>query len=346
MAKKKMKAAVFSEYGGSDVVEVRDVAVPEPGPGEVRIAVEAAAMNHLDLWVRRGLPIETPMPHIGGSDIAGTVDALGPGVEDVPVGVRVVVDPSIGYDWYEGLRRGPSFRDAAFRIIGEHTQGGFAEYVVVPASNLLEIPEGFPSPEASAAGLAFVTAWRALMHRGELQAGERVLITGASGGVGTAAILIALHAGAEVYALTGGPEKVELVESLGAHVVYDRHKVDFSREIWRDSAKRGVHLAYDTVGETVWAQCLRCLGLGGRLVTSGATTGSRGATEIRLVFWKQLSILGSTMGTPAEFRQVMRLVFSGALSPVIHEVLPLSEARRAHELLEAGKVFGKLVLVP
>ncbi|HSG46255.1 MAG TPA: alcohol dehydrogenase catalytic domain-containing protein, partial [Longimicrobiales bacterium] len=148
-----MKAAVFSEFGGPDVVQITDVPVPEPGPGEVRIKVAASSMNHLDLWIRRGLPIETPMPHIGGSDIAGTVDALGAGVVGVPAGGRVVVDPSLDYDWYEGQDQGPSFGRRPLRLLGEHTQGGFAEYAVVPAANLLEVPEGFAMEEAAAAGL-------------------------------------------------------------------------------------------------------------------------------------------------------------------------------------------------
>lgn len=343
---KTMRAAVFETFGGPDVVEVRKIPIPEPGPGEVRIRVGAAAMNHLDLWVRRGLPIETPMPHIGGSDVAGVVDAVGPGADDVPVGTRVVVDPSLGYQWYDGQARGESFDDHPYRIIGEHTQGGFAEYTVVPATNLLEIPEGVDFTDAAAAGLVFVTAWRALMTRARLRAGERVLITGASGGVGTAAVQVAARAGAKVFAVTGGPEMVTMARELGANVVYDRFDVDFSREVWRDTAKKGVHVVFDTVGESIFPQCLRALAVGGRLVTSGATTGSRGVTELRLVFWKQLSILGSTMGTPTEFREVMRLVFDGTFQAVIQEVMPLEDARRAHEILEDGKIFGKLVLVP
>lgn len=337
---------MFEDFGSPDVVEIKKVPVPEPGPGEVRLKVEAAAMNHLDLWVRRGLPIETPMPHIGGSDIAGTVDATGPGAEDVPLGTRVVVDPSLGYDWYEGQDRGDSFDEPPFRIIGEHTQGGFAEYTVVPAKNLLEIPDHVSSVDAAAAGLVFVTAWRALVHRGRLRAGERVLITGASGGVGTAAVQVARRAGAKVFAVTGGAEKVERTRELGADIVYDRHEVDFSREVWRDTYKQGVHVVFDTVGEEIWPACLRALTKKGRLVTSGATTGSRGVTELRLVFWKQLEIIGSTMGSPTEFREVMRLVFDGVFQPVVQEVIPLSEARRAHEILEQGRIFGKLVLVP
>lgn len=343
---KTMRAAVFEDFGGPGVVGIKKVPVPEPGPGEVRLKVEAAAMNHLDLWVRRGLPIETPMPHIGGSDMAGVVDSVGPGAEEVPPGTRVVVDPSLGYDWYDAQDRGESFEEPPFRIIGEHTQGGFAEYAVVPAENLLEIPGDFPSAEAAAAGLVFVTAWRALITRGRLRPGETVLITGASGGVGTAAVQIARRAGAKVFAVTGGVENVTRTQALGADIVYDRFEVDFSREVWRDTYKRGVDVVFDTVGEEIWPKCLRALSRGGRLVTSGATTGSRGVTEIRLVFWKQLEILGSTMGTPTEFRKVMRLVFDGVFDPVIQEVMPLEDARRAHEILEDGQIFGKLVLVP
>lgn len=343
---KKMRAAVFEDYGGPEVVQIKKVPVPEPGPGHVRIKVEASAMNHLDLWVRRGLPIQTPMPHIGGSDIAGTVDAVGPGADDVPIGTRVVVDPSLGYDWYEGQDRGPSFDEPPFRIIGEHTQGGFAEYTVVPAENLLEIPEGVSFVDAAAAGLVFVTAWRALMRRGRLRAGERILITGGSGGVGTAAIQVARRAGAKVFVLTGGEEHVKRARKLGADIVYDRFEVDFSRKVWRDTRKQGVHVVFDTVGEEIWPACLRALARKGRLVTSGATTGSRGVTELRLVFWKQLEIMGSTMGSHTEFREVMRLVFDGVFQPVIQEVMPLDDARRAHEILEGGHIFGKLVLVP
>ncbi len=343
---KTMRAAVFSEFGGPEVVEVRKVALAEPGPREVRVKVEAASVNHLDLWVRRGLPIDPPMPHIGGADVAGVVEAVGPGAESVPIGTRVVVDPSLGYSWYEGEDQGESFPTPPLRLIGEHTQGGFAEFAIVPASNLLEIPKEFGFNEAAAAGLAFVTAWRALITRGALKPGERVLITGASGGVGSAAVQIASRAGAKVYAVTSGPRKAGLVQALGAEVVYDRLSVDFSREAWRDTGKRGVDIIFDTVGEAVWPGCLRALAPLGRLVTSGATTGSHGITEIRLVFWKQLSIMGSTMGSPAEYRHVMREVFRGALRPVIHEVLPLAETRRAHELMESGQVFGKLVIVP
>lgn len=341
----RMRAALFHEYGPPSVVRIEEIPVPEPAPGEVRVRVGASSLNHLDVWVRRGLPIETPMPHVGGSDIAGTVDAVGAGVSPELAGRRVVVDPSLGYEWYAGEDQG--FDARPLRLLGEHTQGGFAEHVVVPAANLLALPDHVSFESAAAAGLVSVTAWRGLVSRARLRAGERVLITGASGGVSTAAIQIAKLAGAEVYAVTSGPENVERVRALGADRVYDRKRVDdFSREIWRDTGKKGVHVALDSVGEAVWPQCLKALGVGGRLVTYGATTGARGSTEIRVVFWKQLSILGTTMGSPEEFRKVMRLVFAGKLRPVIHQVLPLAEAARAHEMLESGEVFGKVVLVP
>mgnify|MGYP001817905539 FL=1 len=341
-----MKAAIFSEHGGPEVIRVAEVATPEPGPGEVRIRVRAAAMNHLDLWTRRGLPIEIIMPHIGGSDIAGEVDAVGPGAEWVPPGLRVVVDPSLDYDWYEGRPQGPSLPNPALRLIGEHTQGGFAEYAVVPAKNLLELPDDVPFDIAAAAGLVGVTAWRGLMVRGGLRAGESVLVTGASGGVSTMAIQIARMVGAEVFAVTSGPDNVERARALGAHRVYDRHAGDFGKALWKDTGKRGVDVVLDSVGQGLWPALLRALAPCGRLVTFGATTGALGETEIRLVFWRQLSILGSTMGSPAEFREVMGHVFAGRLGPVISDVLPLEEVASAHRRLEAGEVFGKLVIRP
>ena len=345
-----MRAALFSEHGGPEVIRIAEVEAPEPGPGDVRIAVRAASLNHLDLWARRGLPFEIPMPHIGGSDVAGVVDALGPGVEEgaggAAIGTRVVADPSLNYEWYRRTGRGPSFADPPLTVLGEHTQGGFADYFVAPAANLFEIPEEVSFATAAAAPLTFVTAWAALLGRGGLKPGESVLVTGASGGVSTAAIQIAKLSGAHVYALTSGPANVERVKELGADVVYDRLEVDFSKELWRDTKKQGVDLILDSVGEPLWEGCLRALAVRGRIVSYGGTGGPAVTSDIRQIFWKQLSILGSTMGPPEDFRRVMNLVFEGRLTPSVHEVIPLEESRRAHELLEAGEVFGKLVLVP
>jgi NADPH:quinone reductase-like Zn-dependent oxidoreductase len=264
----------------------------------------------------------------------------------VELGTRVVVDPSQGYNWYDGVPSGPGLPAPEFRILGEHTQGGFAEYTLVPVENLVEVPEEVSFETAAAASLVSVTAWRGLMVRGGLRAGERVLITGGSGGVSTMAVQIARMAGAQVFVLTSGAENVERVRALGAHFVYDRMEEDWGKALSKDTGNEGVDLVFDSVGQAIWADCLKALGVGGRLVTYGATSGAAGETEIRMVFWKQLSILGSTMGTPKDYRSVMELVFRGELKPSIHTVLPLAEARKAHEILEAGEVFGKVVLVP
>jgi len=340
-----MRAALFHEFGGPEVVRIEEVERPSPGPGEVLVRVVAAGMNHLDLWVRRGLPIETTMPHIGGSDVAGVVDALGEGVTGVQPGDAVVVDPSLGCGRCEWCVRAEPSLCLRYRILGEHTQGGFAEYVVVPAANLYALPAGFDFDRAAAAPLAFLTAWRGLITRGRLRAGESVLITGASGGVATAAVQIARLAGARVFAVTTS-ENIDRVRQLGADVVYDRAAVDYSREVWRDTGKRGVDLIFDSVGEATWSGNVRAVARAGRIGVYGATTGPKGDTDLRQVFWKQIEIIGTTMSNPTEFRTVMDLVVSGALAPVIDVVWPLEQARAAHERLEAGDQFGKIVLRP
>lgn len=345
-----MRAAIYDEYGGPEVLRVGEVEKPTPGEGEVLVRVRAVALNHLDIWVRRGLPIELELPHIGGSDIAGEVAELGPGVEErvggeswLEVGAPVVIDPSLGCGTCEWCLAGETSLCADYKIIGEHVRGGLAEYVVVPAENLYPIPEGYPFEKAAAAPLTFLTAWRGLISRGRLQAGEDVLVTGASGGVSTAAIQIAKLAGARVFAVTT-TENVERVRDLGADVVYDRNEVDFSREVWKDTGKRGVDLILDSVGSATWKGNIRALTKGGRLVVYGATTGAIAETDLRLVFWKQAEIIGTTMSNRREFETVMTLVFRGQLRPVVDLVWPLDRIREAHERIEAGEQFGKVVL--
>lgn len=340
-----MRAAIFSETGGPDVVRIEDVATPEPGRGEVRVRVRASALNHLDLWVRRGMPIETTMPHIGGSDVAGEVDVVGEGVEGVEPGTRVVVDPSLPCGHCEWCVAGETPLCAEYRILGEHTQGGLAEYVVVPAANLFEIPADYPFERAAAAPLVFLTAWRGLVTRAGVRPGETVLVTGASGGVSTAAIQIAKLAGARVIAVTSTPW-VGKVRALGADEVVDRLEVDWGKEVWKATGKRGVDVAIDSVGAATWATTVRSLARAGRLVVYGATTGPKAELDLRQLFWKQFDILGTTMATAAEFRRAMRLVFDGKLEPVVDRVMPLEQAREAHERLEEGAAFGNVVLTP
>lgn len=341
-----MKAAIFREHGDPSVIEVAELDRPEPGPGQVRLRIRASSLNHLDLWVRRGLPVEIPMPHIGGSDMAGEVDAVGLGAEGVEVGTRVVTDPSLDWGWVEGLRRGGGLPEPEFRVMGEHTQGGFADYAIVPADNLLALPDEVAFETAAAAGLVGVTAWRAVMGRGRLRAGERVLVTGGSGGVSTLAIQIARRAGAQVWAITSGEENVARVRELGAHHVIDRTAGDLKGQLRASLGGRGVDLVVDSVGEALWGTLVRALAPGGRLVLYGATTGPKVETDLRHVFWKQLSILGTTMGSPLEFRAAMEAVFRGDIAAPIHRVTDLDGIRAAHEELEAGQVFGKIVVVP
>jgi NADPH:quinone reductase-like Zn-dependent oxidoreductase len=340
-----MKAARFHEHGGPEVLRVEGAPTPEPGAGEVRLRVAASALNHLDIWVRRGLPGATALPHIGGADIAGTVDALGPQAGGVRQGQRVVVDPSWSCGACEWCARGEESLCMRFRIIGEHTPGGLAEYVVVPARNLYTVPDDYPLEQAAAAPLAFLTAWRGLVTRGRVQAGDTVLITGASGGVATAAIQIARHLGARVYAVTTGAN-IDRVTALGADIVYDRERVDYSKQVWSDTQKRGVDLIFDSVGAVTWRQNVRAAARGGRIVVYGGTTGPALETDARLLFWKQLEIMGTTMSNRREFAAVMELVFRRELVPVIDVTWPLERVAEAHARLEAGEHFGKIVLVP
>jgi NADPH:quinone reductase-like Zn-dependent oxidoreductase len=342
-----MFAAFFRRHGGPEVMETGEAPEPVAASGTVVVSVRAVALNHLDLWVRRGIPgLSLDLPHIGGSDVAGVVDEIGPGVYGWDVGDRVVLNPSLWCGECEWCERGEHPLCVDFKILGEHVAGGTAERVRVASTNLFRIPDSLDFRTAAAAPLVFQTAWRALKTRGALKKGESVLITGASGGVSTAAIQIARSFGARVLAVTSGPENVAKVRELGADVVFDRLDGDFAVGVKEHTAGRGVDVVLDSVGEATWPQCLRCLAKLGRLVTYGATTGPRGAVEIRHTFWKQMSVVGSTMASRSEFEAVMGHVAAGDLVPVVGQVMPLASIRKAHEALESGRVFGKLVLEP
>jgi NADPH:quinone reductase-like Zn-dependent oxidoreductase len=342
-----MKAAIFQQHGGPEVIEIGDVPQPQIPPGYALIAVRAAALNHLDLWARRGLPgLRLEFPHIGGSDIAGTIAEVGEGVEDLEPGTRVLVNPSLWCGHCEWCHKGEESLCDSYRIIGEHLNGGFAELVAVPSQNVLPIPDDLAFEDAAAVPLVYQTAWRALVSRGRLRPGETLLITGGSGGVSTAALQIAKLNGAYVFAVTSGEEKSQRLRDLGADLVIDRLKQEFAKEIRSATEKRGVDMVLDSVGESIWPDLTRTLARNGRLVIYGATTGPKGHIDIRLAFWKQLQVIGTTMSSRSEFEEVMSLVFQGDLEPVIDVVWPLEKAREAHQRLEAGEQFGKIVLTP
>ena len=340
-----MKAVFFRKHGGNDVLEYGDWPVPEPGPGEVRVAIRAAALNRLDIFVRNGIP-HVPLPQVPGADGSGVVDALGPGVEGVSFGDRVLIQPGLYCSACEFCRRGEQSLCVKYRILGEHVPGTFAELAVVPARNIFPIPEGLSFEQAAAFPLVYQTAWHMLIGRARLKPGETVLIHGAGGGVAGAAIEIAHLAGARVFATTSGPEKAARVKEAGAELVIDYTKEDVAKTIRARTEKRGVDVVVDSVGEATWMSSLLAAARGGRIVTCGATSGPNPKEEMRQIFWKQISILGSTMSNDSEFRTLLAAVGAGKLKPSIDRVFPFSRAREAYTRMEEGRQHGKIVLVP
>jgi len=342
-----MKAAIIREHGPVENVTIAtDLPVPEPGPGEVRLRVRAAALNYLDIWVRNGWPgIKLSLPHILGADAAGTIDALGEAVQDWEVGARVAVDPTISCGECEFCRAGWENRCARFRLMGEHVSGTFAEYITVPARNLIALPDHVSFAEAAAASLVFVTAWHSLITRANLRPGELVLIIGAGGGVNTASLQIAKLTGCTVYVVGSSEDKLAKAQALGADAIILRDvEGGWSRAVYQLTAKRGVDVVVDNVGAPTYNDSLRALARGGRLVTVGNTGGAKVEIDNRLIFGKHLSILGSTMGPHRDYVRVMRLLFKGKLKAVIDATYPLDEVRTAMARMEAGDLFGKAVL--
>ena len=340
-----MKSVYFDKHGGPEVLQYGEMPMPEPGPGQALVKLEAAALNHADLFVRAGWPgLKIKLPHIPGADGAGEVAALGQGVKNWTVGQRVVIDASICLEEDEFTRSGQDNLCKHWHLLGETLPGTYAEYVTLPTVNLLEIPKDFPAQKAAAAALVFLTAWHSLVKRGKLQKGETVLIIGASGGVSTASIQVAQYLGAQVIVVGSGAEKLKLAGTLGADHLIDRSKEeDWSKTVYALSDKRGVDVVVDNVGIT-FPLSMRSLRKGGRLLTVGNTGGPKFEIDNRYIFAKHLSILGSTMGTRADFAEVMALVFAGKLKPVIDSSFPLKEARAAHERLEKGEQLGKILL--
>lgn len=342
-----MRAAYFQEHGDLDVLQVGELPDPEPGPGDVRLRVKACALNHLDLFVREGWPgLKLEMPHVGGTDLAGVVESVGDDVVGINIGDEVLVNPGLNF---EADEHGEQIIPKHPSIVGETRSGGLAEYCVVPASKVVAKPAAWSWPEAAAFPLTALTVMQMYRKAGIADGGEgkRVLVVGAGGGIGVMAVQLAKALGAWVCATTGGPDKVGRVAGLGAdHVIDYKDDPDWWKSAFYATEKEGFDVVVDAVGQATWKYSLRCLSNGGRLVTCGATTGPMGETDIRLVFWKQLSILGSTMGTPADLERALRLAEEGKVKPIVDKVFQLEETREAQERMDAGKHFGKIVITP
>ncbi len=341
-----MTAMVLREHGGPEVLRLEQLPVPEPGPGEVRVRIRAVALNHLDIWVRRGGPaFKLEYPHRLGSDIVGVIDALGPGARG-EVGAKVVVQPGLSCMRCTACLGGHDNLCRYYKILGENTQGGYGEYIVVPEVNLAPYPERLSFPEAGASILPFLTAWQMVGHKARVQLGETVLVQGAGSGIGVAAIQIAKLLGARVITTASTEDKLARARALGADVAIDYTKQDFVAECKQLTGKRGVDAVIEHVGGDVFAASIKAVKNGGRVVTCGATAGFHPPIDLRHIFFRQVEVLGSTMGSKADLITVLGHVAAGRLNPVVHEVLPLARAADAHRLLEERRAFGKVVLEP
>lgn len=335
------------EHGGLDKLVLEQIPTPMPGPGEVLIGIKATSLNHLDLWVRKGLPgVKFNLPIIPGVDAAGVVASVGEAVSHVAVGDRVVVAQGISCGHCIYCLNGSDNLCKDYLLIGEHRDGADAEYLSVPARNVLKLPSAVSFDQAAAGALVFLTAWQMLVDKARVRPGEEVLVVGAGSGVGSAAIQIAKLHGARVIATTSSDEKASHAKRLGADAVIDYRKQNVPDEVRKLTAKRGVDVVFEHVGAAVWDDCIRSLTKGGRLVTCGATSGHEAKTDLRYVFYKQLQILGSTMGKKGDLIKILRFFETGVLKPVIDRCMPLKEVREAHRLLEEGRQFGKIVLNP
>jgi NADPH2:quinone reductase len=342
-----MKAVFFESHGEIDVLRYGRVPDPVPSAGQVVVQVRACALNFLDIWVRRGWPgLKLEMPHWCGADVAGEIAALGPGVAGWTAGQRVVVDPGINRFEDEFTRRGQASVSPGYSVLGEHVRGGAAEYVAVPAANLAAMPEGLDFPSAAAPLLVGLTAWRMLIHRAGLKPAETVLVVGAGGGVNSMAIQVARLAGATVLVVAGDAEKSAKALKLGADAVIDRSRTDWVREVLKLTGKRGVDVVVDNVGRTTLAGSMQAVARGGRIVIVGNTSGPKAEIDIRFIFGKQISLIGSTMGSHQDFLTVTDLLWQDKLKPVIDRVFALSEGIEAYRRMEAGGHFGKILLQP
>jgi NADPH:quinone reductase-like Zn-dependent oxidoreductase len=343
-----MKAVLFRQHGGPEVLEYTDFPTPEPKPGEALIRLHAAALNRVDIFVRNGWPgLRLELPHINGADGAGEVVAFGDGTNEtrgLATSDHVVINANLGCGKCEFCRDGKDNMCQAWHLLGETVRGTYAEYIALPVKQLYRLPKDFNFNQAAAAALVFQTAWHSLVKRGHLQNGEIVLIVGAGGGVNTASLQIAKYIGAQVVVLGSSARKLEKAESLGADILIDGSKnEDWSKAVFLATNKRGVDIVVDNVG-TTFMQSLRALRKGGRLLTVGNSGAPKFEIDNRYIFAKHLSLIGSTMSTLSEFKEVMDLIVAGTLKPVMDKIYSLQDAARAQERLWKNENFGKITL--
>ena len=343
-----MKAVVFHEHGGLDKLRYEETPLPVVGSNVVLVKVGACALNHLDIWAREGVRrVKVTLPHISGSDISGTIAEVGDSVSQVNIKDRVVVSPGLSCGKCEFCVSGQDNFCLSYHIIGSYkVDGGYAEYVTVPEENVLPMPKSLTFEEAAAIPLVFLTAWHMLVTRAGIRSGERVLVLGAGSGVGSAAIQVAKLHGAWVIATGGSDEKLEKARSLGADQTINHSTHDILESVKSLTGKKGVDIVIEHVGSATWDKSVKSLAPGGRMVTCGSTSGPDGVTDIRYIYAKQLSILGSYMGTREELIEVLRFVNQDMLKPVVDRVMPLEDASRAQQMMVERKHFGKIILKP
>lgn len=342
-----MKAVVINKHGAEDVLELADMPEPEIAANEVLVRVKACALNYLDIWVRKGIRgLELAMPHILGCDIAGVVERVGELVKNTKPGNEVVLSPGLSCMHCEYCLSGRDNLCARYSVLGALANGGYAEFAKAPSVNVITKPANLSFAEAASMPLVFLTAWHMLGERVKLKAGETLLVHAAGSGVGSAAIQIGKLLGARVIATASTAEKLDKARGLGADETINYQEEDFLDAVRRLTHKRGVDVVFEHTGEATWDKSVRSLVRGGRLVTCGATSGFNGNLDIRYLFSRQISLVGSYMGAKAELLEVMKLVEAGKLKPVVDRVLPLEQAADAHRALENRAQFGKIVLAP
>ena len=340
-----MKAVRFHEFGGLEKLQYEDTLIPKIGPDEALIKVRACALNHLDIWARAGTRSERiPLPHISGSDISGEISETGEMIKGHVKGERVLIEPGISCGHCDYCTNGWDSLCESYKIIGYETQGGYSEYVAIPGANILPIPDKLSFEQAAAVPLVFLTAWHMLVTRANLSPGETVLVWAAGSGVGSAAIQVGKLLGARVITTVGNDSKKEKAEKLGADFVLNHHTDDVSSQVKRITNGRKANVVFDHIGQATWEQSMKSMAPAGRLVNCGVTSGGKAEIDIRYIFVKQFSLMGSYMGGKGELLKVLSFFEDGKLRPVVDSVFPLSEARTAQEKMEKSEHFGKIVL--